>query len=156
MRRIGYGIIEPLEDRRLLSASGTSATDVPPLTAPFLQTATLATLPNVKRTYSGTYRDGSLVVQVTLKIRKQDSRGSLRGTFTAVTNLYGTVTGEITYGKVQSNLRVRITIEGTIDKKSYTATIFAKASTSGSQIKGDFSFSGLGFSTDGPFLVKKA
>ena len=128
---------------------------------PVLTGTTTPGIPLVRRTYTGTYTDPSqnFTITYTLKIRKQEDRGTfaaLRRTFTGTSNKYGDFTGEITSGKVQPNTRLRTTIVGTYIGYPFTATVFAKASPSGSQIKGDFSIDGVLFDTAGSTLMKKS
>lgn len=162
--------IETLEPRRLLScAADLGLTDTPPgfagestpfisrpLYGPITRSAT-PTLPNLVRTYKGSFDESTsgLHADFTLRIRKEqvrDTYASLKGELDVVTNKFGTLHGDMTYGKVRENLRVNITCTGTAPP--FTFTINAKASTSGSQIKGEFNTTGS-FVVSGTFLVAK-
>ncbi len=102
-------------------------------------------IPNVKRVYKFHYENSTtgLIADMTLRIRKQDDRdtyAALRSTIDIVTNQFGTIHGDGTYGKIRDNLRVNLTMVGT--EPPFTATITGKASTSGSQIKGQLDITG--------------
>ncbi len=106
----------------------------------------LRTLPNIKRTYSGEFSVPSqnLTGTFTLRIRKEELRvggyAALRGTLDITTNLYPTMHADMTYGKIRDNLRVNATLVSTVP--AATATVFGKANTSGSQIKGQIDVTG--------------
>jgi hypothetical protein len=119
-------------------------------------------LPALVRTYSGTYSDprNGVSANVRMTIRRQVDRGgyaSLRGSFSAVIPGVGTIGGEITYGKARPapNLHVDISAQGSFQGMSYTVTINGKASASGSQIKGNFTFTSSAGTSSGTVLVTK-
>ncbi|CAN5675490.1 hypothetical protein BH09PLA1_BH09PLA1_27480 [soil metagenome] len=171
-RASSHAMFENLEQRRLLSSGpysgnwGSPSADLvdelqttrtPPLLVPIRRSTD--PLPNIKRTYTGTFSDNTgLTASFTLVIRKEEVRdggsyAALRGTLDVVTNQFGNLHADMTYGKIRaSNLRVNITLTGTVP--AFTFTINAKASTSGSQIKGEFNTTGA-VTLAGTFLVKK-
>lgn len=171
-RSSSHFMLENLEQRRLLSGgaylddAGSPPTQIveeiqSAAVHPLLVASRRAAdpLPNIRRTYTGSYSDDTgLTASFTLVIRKEQEReagayASLKGTIDIVTNRFGNLHGDMTYGKIRAgNLRVNITLTGTTPP--FTFTINAKASTSGSQLKGTFATTGA-FVVSGNFLVKK-
>jgi len=165
--------VESLESRELFSVEGTNA--LLDLTAmhtnsssgalvidstPTLRLATTATtlaaptLPLVRRNYLGDAFDHKNVkLALVVKIRKQDNRGtyaSLRGDIRLATPEPNIYFMSITYGKLRTNLHVDFQFSG----NGMTGTISGKVSSSGSQIKGNYSTTGT-YNSSGTFVIKK-
>ena len=111
--------------------------------APLTGMVTHATIPNIRRTYSGSFSLGTLTGTFKMVVRKEDNRGTfaaLRGTLDINTNLYGAIHGDMTYGKIRDNDRINMTFTGT--NPAFTEVITGKSNTTGSQLKGHLDFTG--------------
>jgi hypothetical protein len=177
-RKPSPGLVEVLEKRQLLSGvlddcgAGSLAGDVidggstgTELTVPlaisstqsmmttFAAAPTTPALPLVKRVYMGLTNDAKGGAQSALifKIRKQDSRGSLRGEVRVATNNLSILVAQITYGKIRSNRAITLKFTG----NGLDGTVTGKSNTSGSQIKGSYVTTGARFKGSGTFTVKK-
>ena len=160
---------ESLEKRQLLSRTvggicanelidgNTGGADLTqPLAAARVQTilavAATPALTNIKRVYLG-LTGGAKAKQSALifKIRKQDSRGSIRGEVRLATSNLSILTAQITSGKITARRAVTMKFSGT----GFSGTITGKANISGSQIKGTYTAKGTAFKGSGAFSVKK-
>lgn len=160
--------IESLESRQFLSASelvdsirsavvdSGGLTQSSQLSQP-VQFTTLAvapkpSLPLVRRNYLGiAVNKAKVQTALVFKIRKQDSRGSLRGEVRiAPTRPISIYITSITYGKVRANHAITLKFSG----NGLSGTVTGKVNDSGSQITGTYSITGQ-YTDKGTFKVKK-